>query len=543
MLAHLWTNKPQSLKDGDSALLIYRGWLLRIAVVLAFSLLFAVWATAALNVRDYGAKGDGLTKDTVAIQAAIDAAEKQGGGDVHIPPGRYISGTIHLKSNVTLYLEAGATLAESPDNADFDSYEVLPFKSVSDNETTYFHYGLVTADSVHNIGIVGQGTIDGNRTYRHGPKTIALKLCQYVTIQGITVQNSPNYSVSFWGCDYVNVIGVTVLNSYADGIDPDASRYVRIANCYVESADDAICPKASPSMGYARPTEHLTVTNCVLRTNANNFKFGTESSGDFKNVAASNLVMLPRDKGHPPHSGISLEAVDGAHIEGVVISNISMEGVLIPIFIRRGNRGRGLTNPVPGTIRNVSIQNVVATGATGTSDISGLPGYPVERVLLDGINITLQGGGKEAKTLDVPENPDMYPEAGMFGILPAYGFYARHVEGLTLSNVQVRWENADVRPAMVLDDVKTLDVSGFRAGTATGAQPIVWMNDVVDALVRASHPAPSETFLRLSGAKTKDIRLLGNDLSNAQRSIEFQDVPKSAVTEVGNFTSGGKKEP
>ena len=176
----------------------YRRWLLRIAVVWGFSLAFAVSAAAALNVRDYGAKGDGVSKDTAAIQAAIDAAEKQGGGEVHIPPGRYISGTIRLKNNVTLYLEAGATLAESPDDADFDKYEVLPFKSVSDNETTYFHYGLVTADSVHNIGIVGQGTIDGNRTHRHGPKTIALKMSQYITIQGITVQNSPNYSVSFW---------------------------------------------------------------------------------------------------------------------------------------------------------------------------------------------------------------------------------------------------------------------------------------------------------------------------------------------------------
>src|SRR4029077_17371418 len=144
-----------------------------------------------------------------------------------------------------------------------------------------------------------------------------------------------------------------------------------------------------PSMGYARPTEHLTVTNCVLRTDSTNFKFGTESSGDFKNIAASNLVMMPRENGRPPHSGISLEAVDGAHIDGVVISNISMEGVRSPIFIRRGNRGRGLTNPIPGTIQNISISNVVATGATETSDISGLPGYPVERVLLNGINITM----------------------------------------------------------------------------------------------------------------------------------------------------------
>jgi len=519
----------------------YSRWLLRIAVVGAFSLALAVSAAAALNVRDYGAKGDGVTKDTAAIQAAIDAAEKQGGGEVHIPPGRYISGTIRLKNNVTLYLEAGATLAESPDNEDFDKYEELPFKSVSDNETTYFHYGLVTADGVHNIGIVGEGTIDGNRTHRRGPKTIALKSSQYITIQGITVQNSPNYSVSFWGCDYVNVIGVTVLNSYADGIDPDSSRYVRIANCYVESADDAICPKASPSMGYARPTEHLTVTNCVLRTNANNFKFGTESSGDFKDVAASNLVMLPREKSHPPDSGISLEAVDGAHIDGVVISNISMQGVRIPIFIRRGNRGRGLTNPTPGTLQNVSISNVVATGAMETSDISGLPGYPVERVLLDGINITMRGGQTEPKGLDVPEFPDKYPQAGMFGILPAFGFYTRHAEGLTMTNVQVRWDNADARPAMIFDDVKTLDLDGFRAGTMSGSQPMVWMNNVVDALVRGSRPVPTQTFLRLSGGETKDIKLTGNDFTQVQEAVEYQGVPKSAATEIGNFTSGGKK--
>jgi polygalacturonase len=516
-------------------------WLLRIAVVCTFSLAFALSAAAALNVRDYGAKGDGVAKDTAAIQAAIDAAEKQGGGEVHVPPGRYISGTLRLKNYVTLYLEAGSTLAESPDNEDFDKYEELSFKSVSDNETTYFHYGLVTADGVHNIGIVGQGTIDGNRTHRRGPKTIALKSSQYITIMGITVQNSPNYSISFWGCDYVNVIGVTVLNSYADGIDPDSSRYVRIANCYVDSDDDAICPKASPSMGYARPTEHLTVTNCVLRTNATNFKFGTESSGDFKNVAVSNLVMLPREVGHPPGSGISLEAVDGAHIDGVVISNISMTGVRNPIFIRRGNRGRGLTNPTPGTIKNVSISNVVATGATNTSDISGLPGYPVEKVLLDGINITMQGEEKEAKGLDVPEFPEKYPGPGMFGILPAWGFYARHAEGLTLTNVQVRCDNADARPAMVFDDVKTLDIDGVRVSTMSGSQPMVWMNNVLDAFVRGSRPVTTETFLRLSGGQTRDIKLSGNDFTQVKQPVEFQGVPKSMVTEAGNFTSGGKK--
>lgn len=516
----------------------YRSRLLLMSIVWVLSLAFAASAAAALNVRDYGAKGDGITKDTAAIQAAIDVAEKQGGGEVHIPPGRYISGTLHLKDNVTLYLEAGAALAESPDDADFDRYEELPFKSVSDNETTYFHYGLVTADGAHNIGIVGQGTIDGNRTHRHGPKTIALKLCQYVTIQGITVKNSPNYSVSFWGCDYVNVDGVTILNGYADGIDPDASHYVRIANCYIESVDDAICPKASPSMGYPRSTEHLTVTNCVLRTNSNNFKFGTESSGDFKDVAVSNLTMLPREKGHPPHSGISLEAVDGGRIEGVVISNLTMDGVLAPIYIRRGNRGRGLANPVPGTIQNISIENVVATNASVTSSISGLPGYPVERVSLSGINIAMQGGEKTTKGLDVPEFPDKYPEAGMFGVLPAYALYVRHAEGLTLTNVQVRCDSADARPAMMFDDVKSLDVDGFRAETGSASGPVIVMNNVVDALVRGSRPPYAGTFLRLSGDLTGEIKLLGNDFTHVRQPIEYQGVSKSAVTEVGNVMSG-----
>jgi hypothetical protein len=183
----------------------------------------------------------------------------------------------------------------------------------------------------------------------------------------------------------------------------------------------------------------------------------------------------------------------------------------------------------------------VATGATNTSDISGLPGYPVEKVLLDGINITMQGEEKEAKGLDVPEFPEKYPGPGMFGILPAWGFYARHAEGLTLTNVQVRCDNADARPAMVFDDVKTLDIDGVRVSTMSGSQPMVWMNNVLDAFVRGSRPVTTETFLRLSGGQTRDIKLSGNDFTQVKQPVEFQGVPKSMVTEAGNFTSGGKK--
>jgi polygalacturonase len=319
----------------------------------AFGFFLLCWrlpAATVFSVRDFGAKGDGAIKDTAAIQRAVDAAEAQGGGTVEVPAGRYLSGTIHLKNNVTLHLAPGSVILASPDNADFDPYETLPFQSVSDKETTYFHYTLIGAEGVHDIAITGEGVVDGNRTKRGGPKTIAIKLCQRVTIRGITVRNSPNYSVSFWGSDYITVDGVTVLNGYADGIDPDSCRYVRISNCYVDCYDDAICPKASPSMGMEnkRPVEDLTVTNCVLRTNSSNFKFGTESSGDFRNVAFTNSTMRPRETGKPPNSGIALESVDGSHIEGVVISNVSMIGVKTPIFVRLGNRGRGSIPKCPG---------------------------------------------------------------------------------------------------------------------------------------------------------------------------------------------------
>jgi hypothetical protein len=487
-----------------------------------------------LNVRDFGAKGDGVAKDTSAIQKAIDAAGKQGGGTVLVPPGKYLSGTIHLKSYVTLHLDNGATILASTDNDDFDAYETLPFQSVSDRETTFFHYGLVTAENVHHIAIVGQGTIDGNRPRRHGPKTVSIKLCQYVTIRGITVQNSPNYSISFWGTDYIDIDGVTILNGYADGIDPDASRYIRISNCYIDARDDAICPKASPSMGMEtrRNVEHLVVTNCITRTNCNNFKFGTESSWDLKDVAVSNITMMPRDAGRRPLSGISLEAVDGANINGVVISNISMVDIQTPIFVRLGNRGRGLNPPLPGSVQNISFNNIVARGASMTSSVTGIPGSMARRVSLSNILITMEGGNQDPKGLDVPEQIAQYPEGHMFGVLPGFGFYGRHTEGLALSNVEVRWDKQDLRPAMVFDDVKNLTIDGFRTDTVAGAAPVIWMNNVVDALVRGARTAAAKTFLRVSGAQSKAIALVGNDLTRATRRVETTGAPRNACVEI-----------
>jgi hypothetical protein len=481
------------------------------------------------DVRRYGARGDGKTKDTAAVEKAIAAAAEQG-GTVLFPPGTYLCGTIHLKSNVALEIAAGAVIAASPDEADFDRYETLPFQPVDDRETTYSHYALLLGDGVSDVTITGAGVIDGNRSKRGGPKPVAFKNSQRITIRGVTVRNSPNYAISLLGCEHVLIEGVSVVNSYADGIDPDCSRFVRIANCYIDSHDDAICPKASQALGQPRATEHLVVTNCILRTDCNAFKFGTESRGDFRNVTVSNCVILPRDRGIRPISGISIESVDGSNVEGVTISNIVMRQVRAPLFIRLGNRGRGMNPPVPGSVRGIMISNVVATDATVTSSIAGIPGHRVRHVVLDNLDITMAGGGS-FKGLDVPEHEAKYPEATMFGELPAWALYARHVEGLAIRNFRAGYGEATDRPAIIFDDVLDAELDGFRPERGSGQNPIVWFHEVVGALVRGvrlRQQAP--LFLRVSGSVSAAITLTESDLRLAQRPWEATaGAPANAV--------------
>ncbi len=485
-----------------------------------------VWAAPQVefNIESYGARGDGRTVNTEAFRKAIDAASAAGGGVVLVPAGTFVSGAIQLQSNVTLRISPGGILKGS---GSIDDYPVRH---------------LINANGARNIAIDGGGVIDGNgeafwdmtppeRYYKPLGKRPSPLLefadCRDVRVQDVTIRNAPGWTIHPLRCDGVRIRGVAIYNHQrgknTDGIDPDSSRNVHIADCYIEGGDDAIVIKSPVRPGFApQPAENITVTNCTVSSTSNCIKLGTESRGGFRNIAITNCTLFrPASYFRAPISGIAIEMVDGGVLDGVVVSNVAMRDIGTPIFIRLGNRGRSMAVPLTGILRNVAISNIVASGGLITNSITGLPGHPVTGVSLSNINVTMTGGQKEPIGLDVAEKADGYPEAWMFGPLPAYGFYARHVDGLTMRDVRVTWEQADVRPAVVLDDVRNALLDGFAAFSVPAMAPIVRLHQSANIMIRAAQTSPgSPVFLRATGDKTARVFLRDCDLVDAPKLIE-----------------------
>jgi polygalacturonase len=483
-----------------------------------------------VSVRNYGAVGDGLKLDTRSLQAAIDACAGAGGGTVYFPPGRYLSGTLFLKSHISLYLEGGATLLGSPKLEDYPP-TVPAVRSYTDN---YTERSLVYAENLEHITFAGGGTIDGQGgefkgSYKVRPYLLRVIACREVSMRGLTLRNSPMWVQHYLACQGVCIDGIRVestCNGNNDAIDIDGCERVRIANCDIRSGDDALVLKSTQE----RPCRNVVVTNCVLSSLCNAFKLGTESNGGFENIVMSNCAIYDTRI-----SGLALELVDGGTLEQVSISNVTMHNTRSAIFIRLGDRARpfkaGMEPAGAGRLHHVRISDVQAFGADAVGcSITGLPGHPVEDVALENITVSFAGGGKVIKDLaSVPEQPKAYPEYAMFGALPAYGFFCRHVRGLRLSRIQVDTVQPDPRPALVCEDVSGLDLFGWRAGKNDGAALV--FQDVRDALVHGCQAAPgTRAWLRVGGNRSTAMRLVANDLSAASQAVEMgQDVPAQAV--------------
>lgn len=478
------------------------------------------------NVKDYGAVGDGKNRDTAAIQKAIDDCFAQGGGKVSLAGGTFLSGTIYLKSNVALFIEAGAAILGSTDITDYP--ETHPsYRSSSDDYTCR---SLIYAEKAETIAILGQGTVNGQgekftaaKTQLERPYILRFVECKNITVKDITLMNSAMWGMHYLACSDVCIDGLSIYNRVPvhcchDGIDIDSSENVRIANCYIDAEDDGICLKSTSD----RAAKNITITNCILSSFCAAIKLGTESIGGFENIAISNCAIY-----NTRLSGIGLQLNDGGKFDRISISNIVMDNCGDAIFIRYGQRGRpvaGVTkDPKLGTMRNIIISNVQATriGSLGGL-ISGLPGYPIENVTLDNVRISFNGGGTPADANKViPVAPEAFPHNEMFGTLPAYGFLCRFVKNLKLNNLQLEFTQDDFRPALIMDQVQDLYLSGFDADSIRQTPAVIQLKNVDGAMIQNCRPRKTDTtWIQLEGKNTNDIAIMNNDFGRINRIVE-----------------------
>ena len=453
---------------------------------------------ADYNILNYGAQSDTTKLSTAAIQQAIDDCSKAGGGRVVVPAGIYKIGTIILKSDVHLYLEQGATLYGSTDLKDY-----LPMKSdyvsLRTHTTTI---QLIYADKMKNVVISGFGTIDGRgRAFKKlswndegitRPHLLRFIQSEDITVKDITLKNSGCWMQHYLACNRLRIDGIKVFNrnNYNnDALDIDGCHDVIVKGMMADSDDDGITLKSTSP----RLCENVRISDCVVSSHCNAVKLGTETNGGFRNINISGIVVKPSEDQKEKFFGqwigssaISLEIVDGGVLENVNVTDFTVEGTESPIFIRLGNRGRGylsgganMETIVPidhvGRIDGVHLDNIQIrnAGSMGCS-ITGLPDYPVRHVSLSNISLHHKGGVKTEQLTEIydsiaDEKEKAYPEATMWGNLPAKGFFVRHARNVQFSNIKVETEQPDARP-----DFVEIDTEGWGdQGDGTYRNPVL----------------------------------------------------------------------
>ena len=453
------------------------------------------------NIKDYGEVSDTNKVCTAAIQRAIDVCHANGGGRVLVPAGLYKSGTVVLKDHVELHLASGACLVASSSVDDFPCMPIAPYRSLKEGKGWF---SLIYAQNAHDISITGRGVIDGRGHGRKGavsgvagdsngrPRNILFISCKNVHVDGITMRNSALWNQHYLDCEDVTVTDIKVwnhCNGNNDGIDIDGCRRFILSNSIIDSDDDGIVLK---STGLA-PCEDVVVKGCIVSSWANAIKLGTESTGGYKNILIVDCQVKPSaNKGKriikstvSGISAISLELVDGGIMDGVTVDNIQIDGTECPIYVRLGNRARKhvLEAPEPqiGKMRNIVISNIHAyhVGNFGSS-ITGIIDGKIENISLSNIYISNRGGLKKGsyRTMgdnrgkchdmsgnlfanqywksakEVKEDDKGYPQPTVWGNLPCYGLFVRHVNHLRMNNVVFTSENEEPRKVVIMQDVR-----------------------------------------------------------------------------------------
>lgn len=429
---------------------------------------------AVHDITAYGAVADTTRLSTSAIQRAIDACNAAGGGEVLVPAGDWKTGSIFLKSNVTLRLENGATLYGSTDIRDY-----IPVKTDYVSLRTHTPtIQLIYADKARSVAITGQGTIDGRGAAfpkltwdDEGitrPHLLRFIQCSDITVSGITLRNSGCWMQHYLACDRLKIQGITVYNrnNYNnDALDLDGCHDVVVSDMIADSDDDAITLKSTSP----RLCEDITISNCTVSSHCNGIKLGTETNGGFRNIIIRGVTIKPSADqstqffgydGGIGHSAISLEIVDGGTMTNVDIADITIRGTQCPIFIRLANRARAYSPDVPveniGSISGIRLHDILIDDAgPGGSSITGLAGHPVRDVELRDITIRHAGGQPETP-VPTDEKAADYPESTMWGILPAQGFWLNHTDGVRISNLRVIPATPDARPAILATDSPNL---------------------------------------------------------------------------------------
>ena len=505
--------------------------------------LFSSFAYAAdIIVTSYGVKGDSTTLNSQAIQKAIDDCSKTGGGKVIFPAGHYLSGTVVLKTNVTLVLQKGAMLLGSTNVEDYQNLD--PF---ADGLGTGVGWALLVAVDATNIGIEGEGAINGrgaelkaqqvltdNRPegQRWGRRPFLLRIvrCHGVVVKGVTLYYSAAWTSHYFHSTNIRIENIKILSrgiAHNDGIDIDGCQHVQIKNCDIDSGDDALCFKTTSSK---MACSDIVVSGMRLKSSQGAIKMGTESMAPFEKIKISDCYIYNTNNG-----GIKLLTVDGANLRNVEISDIQMVEVKTPILVRLGSRlsvfrkGQDVQQPT-GTLENVVIRNVKATSSDSTQLkpasgilITGVPGHDIEGLTLENIEIDLPGGGTaEDSRVEVPEAIDKYPEVKTFGpTIPSYGLWARHVKGLKLSNLRFHLKTSDVRPAFIVEDGKDIQVKNCSIPQTMGGESIIRLVNVDGAEIKNTETkAIAAAFVRVEGKGSKNIRLSKNK-SGCKKEMEL----------------------